>query len=83
MNALTRDRQVGDKLSPTATAVLVLAFLLLIAALVGVIVWADAQINRYERRTINAEAELADARAELRMWQGTLRGLVEGSGSTK
>jgi hypothetical protein len=64
-------------------AVLAIAFLLLIAALVGLIVWADVQIQRYERRAVDAEAELADARKETLMWQGAMRGLVEGSGSTK
>ena len=56
MTPSTTDRPAGDKLSPTATAVLVLAFLLLIAALVGVIMWADTQMNRYERRAVDAEA---------------------------
>jgi len=60
-------------------AVLALAFLLLIVALVGVIMWADAQIQRYERRAIDAESELADARAETLMLQSTLKGLVEGT----
>jgi hypothetical protein len=58
--------------------VLVLAFLLLIAALVGVIMWADTQMNRYERRAVDAEAERDDARAERDMFQSTLRGLAEG-----
>jgi uncharacterized iron-regulated membrane protein len=59
--------------------VLAIAFLLLIAAIIGVIVWADAQINRWERRAVDAEAELADAREEKLMFQSTLKGLVEGT----
>jgi len=58
--------------------VLAIAFLLLIAAIIGVIVWADAQINRWERRAVDAEAERDDARAERDMFQSTLRGLAEG-----
>ncbi len=59
--------------------VLALAVALLIAALVGVIVWADAQIQREHGRAIELESELADTRAELDMFQSTLKNLGEGT----
>jgi uncharacterized iron-regulated membrane protein len=71
VNALTRDRLTW--------AVLAVAIILLVAALVGLILWADVQIQRYERRAVDAEAERDDARAELSMWQGAMTGLVEGT----
>ena len=58
--------------------ILALAFILLVAALIGVIIWADTQINRWQGKATELEAELADTRAELLMWQGEMRGLVEG-----
>jgi len=86
MNALTRDRQVGDKLSPTGYKlspveawVLALAFLLLIVALFAVIIHNDARIQRWQRQIQELETERDEARAELRMWQGALRGLAEGT----
>ncbi|MHB8053649.1 MAG: hypothetical protein ACYDH3_00125 [Candidatus Aminicenantales bacterium] len=59
-------------------AVLALAFLLLIFALVGVIIWADSQIQIDQRHVDEIESELADTRAELGMWQRELTALVEG-----
>jgi uncharacterized iron-regulated membrane protein len=59
-------------------AVLALAIVLLIAALIGLIVWADTQINRWQGKATELEAELADTRAELLMWQGEMKGPVEG-----
>lgn len=59
-------------------AVLVLAFILLVAALIGLIIWADTQINRWHNRATELESELADKTAELDMFKSALRGLVEG-----
>lgn len=70
MNALTRDR--------LTYAVLAIAFILLVIALFGVIIHNDAKIQRWQRQVDELRGELADARAELLMWQGEMRGLVEG-----
>jgi uncharacterized protein YoxC len=59
-------------------AVLALAFIVLVIALIGVIMWADVQIQRFERRAVDAESELADARKEKLMWQGAMTRIVEG-----
>ena len=59
-------------------AVLAIVFILLVAALIGLVIWADTQINRWENKAIELESELADTRAEKGMWQGELKALVEG-----
>lgn len=60
-------------------AILAVAIALLIAAIVGLILWADVQIQRYERRAVDAETELADARRERTMLLDALKGLAEGT----
>lgn len=59
--------------------ILTLAFLLLIAGMIAVIMWADVQIQRWEQRAVDAETELADARRERTMLMDALKGLGEGT----